>query len=53
MNAAINAAQKDPEFATMLAKAGATPTAISVTDTIETVRREVELVERLPKLAAM
>ena len=53
MNAAINAAQKDPEFATMLAKAGATPTAISVTDTIETVRREVELVERLPKLAPM
>jgi tripartite-type tricarboxylate transporter receptor subunit TctC len=51
LNAAINAAQKDPDFAAMLAKAGATPTAISVADTVEIVRREVEFVERLPKLA--
>lgn len=51
MNAAINAAQKDPEFAAMLNKAGATPAALSIDETIATVRDEMALVEALPKPA--
>ena len=49
MNAAINAAQKDPEFAAMLAKAGATPAPLSIEETIAVVRDEMALVEKLPK----
>lgn len=49
MNAAINAAQKDPEFAAMLAKAGATPAPLSIDETIAVVRDEMALVEKLPK----
>jgi len=49
MNTAINAAQKDPEFAAMLAKAGATPAPLSIDDTITVVRDEMALVEKLPK----
>ncbi len=51
MNAAINAAQKDPEFAAMLNKAGATPAALTIDETIATVRDEMALVETLPKPA--
>jgi len=51
LNAAINAAQKDPEFAAMLTKAGATPTSVTVAETIETVKREIEFVEKVPKPA--
>lgn len=50
MNAAIVAAQKDPEFATMLAKAGATPAPASIEETVATVRDEMALVETLPKM---
>lgn len=50
MNAAIVAAQKDPEFATMLAKAGATPAPASIEGTVATVRDEMALVETLPKM---
>jgi len=49
LNAAINAAQKDPDFAAMLAKAGATPSPASIDDTIATVREEVKIVEKLAK----
>lgn len=51
MNAAIVAAQKDPDFAAMLTKAGATPAPDSVEETIQTVRQEIALVEKLPKMA--
>jgi tripartite-type tricarboxylate transporter receptor subunit TctC len=50
MNAAINVAQKDPDFAAMLSKAGATPAPVSVEETIETVKQEIALVEKLPKM---
>lgn len=51
MNAAINAAQKDPEFAAMISKAGATPAALTIDETVATVREEMALVETLPKPA--
>ena len=47
MNAAIVAAQKDPDFAAMLAKSGATPAPASIDETVATVRDEVALVEKL------
>ena len=47
LNAAIVAAQKDPDFATMLAKSGATPAPASIEETVATVRDEVALVEKL------
>ncbi len=43
------AGSKDPEFATMLAKAGATPAPASIEGTVATVRDEMALVEKLPK----
>jgi tripartite-type tricarboxylate transporter receptor subunit TctC len=49
MNAAINAALKDPEFATMIAKAGATPSPLTPEETVEVVRQEVALAEKLAK----
>lgn len=49
LNAAIVAAQKDPEFATMLAKAGATPAPASIDETVATVREEIRIVEKLAK----
>ena len=49
MNAAINAAQKDPDFATLLVKAGATPAPVTVEETVETVRQEAVEVDKLAK----
>ena len=50
MNAAIIAAQKDPEFAALIARSGATPAPLSIDETIAVVREEVALVEKLPKM---
>ena len=50
MNAAIIAAQKDPEFAALIARSGATPAPLSIDETIAVVRDEVALVEKLPKM---
>jgi len=50
MNAAIIAAQKDPEFAALIARSGATPAPLSIDETVAVVREEVALVEKLPKM---
>ena len=47
MNAAIVAAQKDPEFAALMARSGATPAPLSIDETVAVVREEIALVERL------
>ena len=47
MNAAIVAAQKDPDFAALLSRSGATPAPLSVDDTVAVVREEVAKVEKL------
>ena len=50
MNAAIIAAQKDPDFAALIARSGATPAALSIDEAIAVVREEVAKVEKLPKM---
>jgi len=50
MNAAINAAQKDPEFAALIARSGATPATLSIDEAVAVVREEVAKVEKLPKM---
>jgi tripartite-type tricarboxylate transporter receptor subunit TctC len=47
MNAAIVAAQKDPEFAGLLARSGATPAPLGIDETVAVVREEVAKVEKL------
>ena len=47
MNAAIVAAQKDPEFAGLIARSGATPAPLSLDETAAVVREEVAKVEKL------
>ena len=47
LNAAIVAAQKDPEFAALLARSGATPAPLSIEDTVAVVRDEIAIVEKL------
>ena len=47
MNAAIVAAQKDPDFAALLAKSGATPAPLSIDEAVTVVREEVAKVEKL------
>lgn len=47
MNAAIVAAQKDPEFAALIARSGATPAPLSIDETVAVVREEVAKVEKL------
>lgn len=47
LNAAIVAAQKDPEFASLLARSGATPAPLSIDETVALVREEVAKVEKL------
>jgi tripartite-type tricarboxylate transporter receptor subunit TctC len=47
MNAAIVAAQKDPDFAALLARSGATPAPLSVEESVAVVREEVAKVEKL------
>jgi tripartite-type tricarboxylate transporter receptor subunit TctC len=49
MNAAVNAALKDPEFLALLAKSSATPAPVTIEETIDTVKQEVALVELIPK----
>jgi len=50
MNAAIVAAQKDPDFAALMARSGATPAPLSIDEATAVVREEVAKVEKLPKL---
>ena len=47
LNAAIVAAQKDPEFAALLARSGATPAPLSIEDTVAVVRDEIDIVVKL------
>jgi tripartite-type tricarboxylate transporter receptor subunit TctC len=49
MNAAINAALKDPEFAALIAKSGGTPAPGTVEDAAEVLRQEVAEAEKLAK----
>jgi len=49
MNAAINAALKDPEFATLIEKSGATPSPGTVEQSVEALRQEVVEVDKLAK----
>jgi tripartite-type tricarboxylate transporter receptor subunit TctC len=49
MNAAINAALKDPEFAMLIEKSGATPSPGTVEQSVEALRQEVVEVDKLAK----
>lgn len=49
MNAAINAALKDPEFAALIAKSGGTPAPGTSEDLAHTLRQEVDEVVKLAK----
>jgi len=49
MNAAINAALKEPEFATLIEKSGATPSPGTVEQAVEALRQEAVEVDKLAK----